>query len=139
MFADDRGSILPLILGFLTIGLLAIAAGVAAGDAFVQQRELQSICDGAAAAAAAEAVALDRDTGLAADGFARFAAVRDAVARYLDRDTARRGVQVDPVLSSDRATISLTCVQSRSPTFGAAFGAATVRHVAHASAKAALS
>ena len=70
---DDSGSTIPLILGFF---LLAAADGRRlgrAGDAFVQQRDLQAVCDGAAAAAAASSADLDRGVSVAR---VRLAAVR---------------------------------------------------------------
>ncbi|MDQ2751380.1 MAG: pilus assembly protein TadG-related protein, partial [Actinomycetota bacterium] len=63
--ADDRRTTIPLILGFFIIALITVAGAVAAGDAFVQQRGLQDVCDGAAAAAAAGGADLNRGTALA--------------------------------------------------------------------------
>ena len=63
--ADDRGSTIPLILGCFVVAFLIVAGSVAAGDAFLQQRNLQSVCDGAAAAAATSAdLAAARETRL---------------------------------------------------------------------------
>jgi hypothetical protein len=56
----DRGSTIPLILGFVIVAFFLVAGAVALGDAFVQQRDLQDVCDGAAAAAAAAAVEVQR-------------------------------------------------------------------------------
>src|SRR6185437_11917679 len=50
--SGDRGSVTPLVLGFFLIGLLVVAGAVLASDALTRQRDLQSICDGAAVAAA---------------------------------------------------------------------------------------
>ena len=50
--SDDRGSTIPLILGFFLIGLLMVGGAVLASDAFTHQRDLQSVCDGAAIAGA---------------------------------------------------------------------------------------
>ena len=46
------GSTIPLVLGFFLIGLLVVAGAVLASDAFTRQRDLQSVCDGAAVAGA---------------------------------------------------------------------------------------
>ncbi|MGB9377651.1 MAG: pilus assembly protein TadG-related protein, partial [Mycobacteriales bacterium] len=43
-----RGSIAPLILVFFLIAILVVMGTVAAGSAFLEQRDLQSVCDGAA-------------------------------------------------------------------------------------------
>jgi Flp pilus assembly protein TadG len=135
---DDRGSTVPLILGFFLIALLVVAGAVALGDAFVQQRSLQDICDGAAAAAAASAADLDRAAGVASDGSLRFADVRDILAAYLARDPQRRDVSVDAVLSADRERITLTCRQTSPVAFGALFGRPRVHHTATSSARAAV-
>jgi hypothetical protein len=138
--AVDRGSTLPLLLGFVVVGALVTVAAVAVDDTFVAQRELQSVCDGAAAAAAADAIALDRRNGLGArDGFARFADVRAAAERYLARDVGD-AVSVSASLSADGTAVALTCVRTVPVPFGAAIGEASgVRHVAHSTARAALS
>ena len=135
----DRGSTLPLILGFFLIALLVVAGGVAASDAFVQQRELQGVCDGAAAAAAAGAGDIAR--GDVGDGrFLHFANVQDAVAAYVARDPSRSGIHITGAISPDGTTIRLTCEQTTPIAFGAMFGkGGGVHHVAHASARAPLS
>lgn len=135
---DDRGSTIPLILGFFLIALLLVAGAVALGDAFVDQRNLQDVCDGAAAAAAASSADLDREHGLAAGGSLRFADVESAVTGYLSRDAARHDVQVDASLSDDGTRITLTCEQSMSLALGAFFGRTSVQHTATSSARAAV-
>ena len=134
---DDRGSTVPLILGFFLISLLLVAGAVALGDAFVDQRNLQDICDGAAAAAAASSVDLDREHGLTAGGSLRFADVDAAVADYLARDAARREVHVDASVSDDGTRITLTCEQQMSLALGAFFGRSSVHHTVQSSARAA--
>jgi hypothetical protein len=136
---DDRGSTIPLVLGFFLLALLVVAGSVAFGDAFVQQRSLQDICDGAAAAAAASAGDLDREAGVALDDSAlRFTDVHDAVEAYLARDPARRSVHVTAGLSADRERITLRCEQTTTLAFGAFFGRRHVRHTATSSARAAV-
>lgn len=135
---DDRGSTIPLILGFFLIALLIVAASIAFGDAFVQQRNLQDICDGAAAAAAASAADLDRATAPASGHSLRFGDVEAVVSAYLARDAARRAVHVTASLSPDRERITLTCSQTTTIAFGALFGRRHVHHLARSSARAAL-
>lgn len=135
---DDRGSTLPLILGFFLIALIVVAGSVALGEAFVQQRDLQDVCDGAAAAAAASSVDLDRTGGVAAHGSLRFGDVARVVDAYLARDPQRRGVHVQAALSPDRERITLTCAQTTSLAFGAFFGRGRVHHRATSSARAAV-
>ena len=100
---DDRGSTIPLILGFFLIALIMVVGSVALGQAFVQQRGLQDICDGAAAAAAASSADLDRERGIGAASSLRFADVSDVVDSYLARDADRRSVQVQAALSAGPA------------------------------------
>ena len=121
--AEDRGSTIPLILGCFVVAFLIVAGSVAAGDAFVQQRELQSVCDGAAAAAATSAdLAAARDTGDVGGSALRLANVQEAVERYLSRDASRSTVHVEATLSQDAETVSLACVEHTEIAFGAVFG-----------------
>jgi hypothetical protein len=137
---DERGSTIPLILGFFLIALLMIGGAVAAADAFVQQRGLQDVCDGAAAAAAASAVQLDRGTDLGAGDALRFDGAEHAVAGYLSRDDGRARVHADVRLSVDGRTVQLTCTETAPVAFGAMFGkGGGVRHTVHSSARAPLS
>lgn len=135
---DDRGSTIPLILGFFVIALIMVAGSVALGQAFVQQRGLQDICDGAVAAAAASSADLDRERGIGVATSLQFADVNDVVDRYLARDAERRSVHVHAVLSPDRRLITLTCRQTTSLAFGAFFGRGHVEHTATSSARAAV-
>jgi Flp pilus assembly protein TadG len=138
--SEDRGSTLPLILGFFLLALLMIAGSVAAGDAFVQQRALQDVCDGAATAATATAVEVGRGGDLAAESALRFADVQAAVAEYLARDPDRVAVQTTVRLATDQRTLELTCEQTEHIAFGAMFGYGDgVHHRATASAAALLS
>lgn len=135
---SDRGSTIPLILGFVLIAGLVVAGSIALGDAFVQQRDLQDICDGAASAAAASAVQIERGGSAPHDGSLRFGDVGPVVVAYLARDPQRRGVQVHAVLSPDRRRLTLTCEQTRSLVFGALFGHPYVHHLVTSSARAAV-
>jgi Flp pilus assembly protein TadG len=136
--ADDRGSTIPMILGFFLLALLMVAGSIALGDAFVQQRGLQDVCDGAAAAAAASSADLDRSGAVAASQALQFVDVDRVVGAYLERDPQRRNVHVTAALSSDRRRITLSCSQTMSLAFGGFFGRAHVRHTATSSARAAV-
>ena len=129
---DDRGSTLPLILGFFLVALLAAAGSVAAGDAFVQQRGLQDVCDGAAAAAAASAADLARGAALAGGTELRFAGAPAAVAAYLSRDADRSQVRAVTGLSPDATVLTVRCEQTSRIVFGAMFG---LGHGVHQSAR----
>jgi uncharacterized membrane protein len=140
MGANDRGSTIPLILGFFLVALMMTAGAIAAGDAFVQQRDLQDVCDGAASAAAASAADLDRAAGFRTEKALRFAGVQLAVDEYLARDPSRASVQVQASLSADAHTLTLDCVQTSHIAFGAMFGKGDgIRHSTRSSARAPLS
>lgn len=134
----ERGSTIPMILGFFLIALLMVAGSVALGQAFVQQRGLQSTCDGAAAAAAASGGNLDREGGVGTGDSLRFGDVRQVVDRYLARDSSRRTVRARAILSRDRTRLTLHCEQTLPLTFGGLFGRGTVRHTAESTARAAV-
>lgn len=139
MKRGDRGSTLPLILGFFLVGLLAVAGSVAAADAFVQQRGLQDVCDGAAAAAAGSAADLSRGYGVAAGTELRFSDTQQAAAQYLAQDPARAGVHATATVAPDGRTVTLTCTETATVAFGAMFGKGSgVHHTARASARAPL-
>jgi uncharacterized membrane protein len=134
---DDRGSTLPLILAFFVLALITVAGAVAAGQAFVQQRDLQDLCDGAAIAAAGSAINLSRSGGVVHGADLRFAGADAAVRTYLARDPDRADALVSTVLSPDGTEMALTCVQTRQIAFGAVFCQSRgIRHVVHATARA---
>lgn len=136
---DDRGTTIPLILGFFIVALITVAGAVAAGDAFVQQRGLQDVCDGAAAAGAAGGANLDRGAALASGPALQFGDVQRVVDDYLARDPGRHAVQIQARLSADARTLQLTCTETSPIAFGAMFGrGGGVRHVATSAARAPL-
>lgn len=51
----ERGSTLPFVLVCWLVGALMVFGAVAASDAFLEQQEVQAVCDGAALAAANQA------------------------------------------------------------------------------------
>jgi uncharacterized membrane protein len=107
--AED-GSTIPLILGFFLIGLLVVAGAVLAGDAYTRQRDLQSICDGAALAAANavdSAAARTQQLGEALP----LADAQEAVEAYLARDPGRLNVRIRASLAADGRTVSADCRQ----------------------------
>jgi hypothetical protein len=136
--ADERGSTIPLILGFFLIAFIVVAASITLGQAFVQQRDLQDVCDGAAAAAAASSADLDRSGAVASGTSLQFTAVEQEVTTYLARDPSRTDVQVTATLSPDRERITLQCVQLRTLAFGRFFDREHLRHTAVSSARAAV-
>ena len=133
---SDEGSTIPLILGFVLIAALVVFGGVAAGDAFVDQRDVQGVCDGATLAAASAVDASGVRSGSAVGGGAvKLAAVQQAASAYLARDPVRAGVTVDAVLSADGLRVDATCTEVLPLTFGGVFGfGGGVRHVVTSSA-----
>lgn len=130
---------MPLVIGFCLLGLVMCAGAVVAGQVFVQQRELQARCDGAAAAAGAQAADIDRGAPLDSDGDLRFIDAEPAVDAYL----ARAGpphVAVAVSLADGNRTLRLRC-ESREPVvLGAVFGKAHgVHHVVESSVREPLS
>lgn len=110
-YTGDQGSTTPLILGFFLIALLFVGGTVALSDAVTKQRDLQSVCDGAAVVAANSA----RPDALHGNGTSLDAIplgnADDAIARYLANDPGRSGVQATGRLSPDGGTVELTCTQ----------------------------
>lgn len=125
-----------MILGFFVLAMVMVAGAIVAGQAFVQQRDLQDVCDGAAAAAAAAAADLSRASGGRWDGSLQFSGLDNAVEQYLGRDPGLRGVQVNAALSPDARTIRLRCMRRSPIAFGALFGKAEgITHVVESSAR----
>lgn len=108
MVRDDRGSTVPLILGFFVIALMMVAGAVLASDAFTKQRGLQSVCDGAALAAAnaVDGPAARTQTLTAALPLAQ---VQQAAQSYLDRDPDRGQVTITATLSANGRVTLLDC------------------------------
>jgi Putative Flp pilus-assembly TadE/G-like len=134
---DDRGSSVPLILGLFLIALLMVAGSVAAGDAFVQQDQLQDLCDGAAVAAAS-AADLDggREPQTSGGWFLLLAAVQSAVNDYRNRDPTRADVTMQASPSADDTQVAVRCSQTRTIAFGSLFGYGNgVTHQATSTAK----
>ena len=119
----DDGSTIPLVLGFFVVALLLVAGAVAASDAFVDQRAVQSVCDGATLAGA-EAVNLTavRNRGAPRIGDLPLGEVQAAAQAYLDRDADRSTVQLVATVSDDGRRVEATCTQTRPIAFGPVFG-----------------
>jgi hypothetical protein len=119
--AGDRGSVTPLVLGFFLIGLLVVAGAVLASDALTRQRDLQSICDGAAVAAANAVDPAAARTEQLVDALP-LADVDRAVADYLADDPSRAGVQIRAGLAADGRTVLADCHRHTRLAFGAVIG-----------------
>jgi len=116
--AED-GSTIPLVLGFFLIALLVVAGAVLASDAYTRQRDLQSVCDGAALAAANSIDARTARTQ-PLTGALPLAGVQRAVGDYLARDPDRAGIRV--AARTDGVTVRLDCRQHTRLAFDAVIG-----------------
>jgi uncharacterized membrane protein len=117
----DRGSTVPLILVFFLVALLFCGAAVMLSDAFTRQRDLQSICDGAALSAADSADFVTVRGGLAGQDSLPLADVQSAVQDYLDRDPGRAAVAATATI--DGAAVTVDCSRRTTLAFSAMFGA----------------
>jgi uncharacterized membrane protein len=114
----DDGSIIPLVIGFFMVAALLVTGSIAAGSAFLAQRDLQSVCDGAAIAAGQ---ALDANTYYQQSDHSNgypLGDVQGAVERYLAVD----GGRVQAVASTRDDEVVVVCRQTTPVTFGRAFG-----------------
>jgi hypothetical protein len=134
----DDGSTVPLILGFFLLTFLMVAGSIAASDAYLDQRALQSACDGAALAGVN---AIDEQLAFTG-GVGQYQSIplgpaREAAQAYLDRDAARSGVRIQRSSVSDGTTLTLQCVEIAPLAFGSVFGYSDgVQHRTTASARA---
>jgi hypothetical protein len=138
--SGERGSTVPLILGFFLLALIMVAGSVAAASAYLAQRSLQSICDGAALAGASSLDVHEVFEGdLGGYGDLPLAAADTAIERYLSRDAARAGVRIEHAEIEAGVSVVLDCQQHTGLAFGALFGYADgVDHHARATARARL-
>ncbi|MCW2604475.1 MAG: uncharacterized protein JWN61_2610 [Pseudonocardiales bacterium] len=129
---------MPLILGFFVLAFLMVAGSIAASDAYLDQRALQSSCDGAVLAgvnAIDEQLAFTRGVGLYES--IPLGPAREAAQAYLDRDASRSAVRIQQSAVTGGSTLSLLCVETSLLAFGSVFGYGDgVQHRATASARA---
>ena len=136
MTGGERGSTIPLIIGFFLLAFLISGGAVVAGQAFVAQRDLQDQCDGLAAAAAATAADVDRGRAIGLRDTLRFADVQRFVDTSLSRDQSARRPNVVARIADQGRTIRLRCSADVPVAFGALFGRPHgLRHVVDSSAQ----
>ena len=132
---DERGSTLPLVLVCWLVAALMVFGAISASDAFLKQQDVQSVCDGAALAAA------DRtDEGVVyARGVAGSLALDQATSEAAVTDYLASG---DRALSSwtlqtDGSEVTVRCSRSVTIAFGWLFlGGRPLDRTAVASARA---
>jgi uncharacterized membrane protein len=131
----ERGSTLPFVLVCWLVAALMVFGGIAASDAFLEQREVQSICDGAALAAANstdEGVVYSRGVGTELP--LTRATAQAAVADQL----ADGGTRLDSwSAETDGAEVTVRCTRYVDIAFGWLFlGGGPLERTATASARA---
>lgn len=108
----ESGSMIPMIIMAFAVAGLIITGSIAAGSAFLAQRDLQSVCDGAALAGAQ---ALDDgfyysgDRGVLSQ--LPLGDVQQAVDAYAARETADsdNSVRMNAMVESDGVTVRVRC------------------------------
>jgi Flp pilus assembly protein TadG len=113
---EERGSTLPFVLVCWTVAALMVFGAIAASDAFLEQQEVQSVCDGAALAAAnaADEAVLYTD-GVGTDLPLTRVTAQAAVADQL----ADGGTQLDAwSAETDGVEVTVRCTRSVDIAFG---------------------
>jgi Flp pilus assembly protein TadG len=131
----DEGSTLPFVLVCWLVAALMVFGAIAASDAFLEQQEVQSVCDGAALAAANDAdEAAVYTQGVGASVPLSRAAAEAAVADQL----ADAGVRLDAwSAETDGVEVTVRCTRSVQIAFDWLFlGGRPLERTAVASARA---
>ena len=135
MRRDERGSTLPFVLVCWTVAALMAFGAIAASDAFLEQQEVQSVCDGAALAAANAA----DETALYTDGISSDLPLTRATAQAAVADQLADGGAVLDAWSAetDGAEVTVRCTRYVEIAFGWLFlGGDPLERTATASARA---
>jgi Flp pilus assembly protein TadG len=112
----ERGSTLPFVLLCWLLAALMVFGAVAASDAFLEQRAVQSVCDGAALAAAESAEeSVVYAEGVGAQLPLTPASAQTAVARHL----ALAGARLDAwSAATDGTEVTVRCTRYADIAFG---------------------
>ncbi len=130
----ERGSTLPLVLVCWLVAALMAFGAIAASDAFLEQQQVQSVCDGAALAAAN---ATD-EAALYAAGVGATLPLTRASTQAAVADQLADGGGLDAwSTETDGAEVTVTCTRSVQIAFGWLFlGGEPLERTAVASARA---
>ena len=131
----EAGSSLPFVLVCWLVAALMVLGGIAASDAFLEQQEVQSICDGAALAAANQA---DEATVYARGVGAQVPLTRAAAEAAVADQLADAGSTLDAWSArTDGAEVTVRCTRSVRIAFDWVFlGGRPLERTAVASARA---
>jgi len=133
--AGERGSTMPFVLVCWTVAALMAFGAIAASDAFLKQQAVQSVCDGAALAAANRTdEAAVYSAGIGSELPLTRAAAQAAVADQL----ADGGTALDSwSAETDGAEVTVSCTRHVEIAFGWLFlGGEPLERTATASARA---
>ena len=133
--SGERGSTLPFALVSWLIAALMTFGAIAASDAFLKQQEVQSLCDGAALAAAGradESAVYSRGVG------PQLPLTRGDAERAVAEQLSAAGTRLDSwSASTDGAEVTVRCTQRVRIAFGWLFlGGAPLDRTAIAAARA---
>jgi len=132
---SERGSTLPFVLVCWTVAALMAFGAIAASDAFLEQQEVQSVCDGAALAAANstdEAVVYTSGVG------SELPVTRGTAQAAVADQLADGGTRLDAwSAETDGAEVTVRCTRYVDIAFGWLFlGGSQLERTATASARA---
>ncbi len=131
----ERGSTLPFVLVCWLVAALMAFGAIAASDAFLEQQEVQAVCDGAALAAANRA----DEAAVYADGLGAQLPLTSATAQAAVADQLGSGASDLDAWSvgTDGAEVTVRCTRSVDIAFGWLFlGGQQLERTATASARA---
>ena len=115
----EAGSTLPFVLVCWLVAALMALGAIAASDAFLEQQEVQSICDGAALAAANQA---DEAVVYAQGAGAELPLTRAAAEAAVADQLSDAGVTLDAwSAATDGAEVTVRCTRSVPIAFGGLF------------------
>lgn len=134
---SEAGSIVPFVLLCFGIAVLMVCGGITASAAFLAQRDVQSLCDGAALAAA-NAVDEGQYFGPGGDGAVPLShqSVNAAVADYLSDATDAGSALATWSAATDGRNVEVVCTRFVALPFAAVFlGGRDLERTAAASAR----
>jgi Flp pilus assembly protein TadG len=106
----EAGSTLPFVLVCWLVGALMVFGAIAASDAFLEQQQVQSVCDGAALAAADQA---DEAVVYAQGVGAHLPLTRSAAETAVADQLTDAGVSLDAwSAETDGAEVTVRCTRS---------------------------